>query len=124
GRGYLHVEAREPERAAGDVERGSEPSPAAPRAEGPLVDENAGRHAERHQVRERVVLDAEGAHRAGEPRHAPVEDVTQLREEDHDRRQPELVTERGDDRVEPGEEPRRREQAGEDVDPLAEWRDP
>src|SRR5438093_12300347 len=70
-RGDLHVEAREAERAAGHVERGGEPAPASPRPERPLVDEDAGRHAEGDQVGERVVLDAEGAGRARESRQAP-----------------------------------------------------
>ena len=105
GRGDLHVEAGEPERTAGHVERRGKPPPAAPGAEGPLVDENAGCHAERHEIRERIVLDAEGAHRAGEPRDPAVEDVAELRDEDHDRRQAVLMAERRDDRVEPREEP-------------------
>ena len=57
----LHVEARQPERAAGDVERRREPAPVAPRLERPVVDQDAGRDAERDQVGERVVLDAEAS---------------------------------------------------------------
>src|SRR5262245_6665305 len=122
-RAVLHVEAREPERAAGDVERRREPSPAPPRAQRPGVDQDAGRHAERDQVRERVVLHAEGAGGAGEAGDAAVERVTQLRYEDHDSGQTVVVVQRGDDRVEAREEARRGEQVRQDVDAVAQRRD-
>src|SRR5439155_554165 len=129
-RSDLHVEAGEPERAAGHVERGGEPAPASPRPQRPLIDEDAGRDAEGDQVGERVVLDAEGAGRAREPRDAPVERVAELRHQDHHRREPVLPrrpaaggVERADDRVEAREEPGRGEQVGQQVDALAQRRD-
>src|SRR5262249_15278885 len=68
------------------------------------------------------VLHAEGARRRGETRDPPVEHVAHLREQDQDRRDPVLMIERGDDRVEPGEETERGDQIREEIDPAAQRR--
>ena len=73
----------------------------------PFVDDQRRRRAERHHVGEAVVLGAERALRAGEPRDAAVEAVEHHRDEDGDRRLVEAQVHRLHDRVEAGEQRRR-----------------
>src|SRR5438876_3057383 len=118
----LHVEAREPERAARHVERRRKPAPAPPGHERPLVDEDPGRDAERHQIGERIVLLPERARRAGEPCDAPVQHVARLGDEDHDGGELVAMTERRDHGVETGDQAGGREEVRQEVDAAAERR--
>src|SRR5579871_3242164 len=123
GRGGLDVEAREPQRAARDVEGSREPSPPSPWPQRPGVDQDAGRHPEGDQIREGIVLDAEGAARVGEPRDAAVEHVARPGAPDGEGGDPVLVVQRRDDRVEAREQTGGGDQVRDEIDAAAQRRD-
>ena len=77
------------------------------------------RRAEAHHVGQRVVLRAERALGARQPRHAPVEGVEDHGDEDRDGGVVEALVHRHHDGVEAGEQRRGREQVGQQVDPAA-----
>ena len=112
----MRVEAREPQRRAGDVDERGDPAELAHVAQRPLVDDERRRGAEAHHVGEAVVLGAERALRAREARDAPVEPVEHHRDEDRDRRLVEVAVHRLHDRVEAREQRGRREQVRQQVD--------
>ncbi len=110
------VEASQPQCRARAVDERREPAPLAEAAQRPLVHDQRRRGAERHHVREAVVLLAEGALGVGQTCHSPVQAVEHHRDEDRDRGDLEPPVHRLDDRVEAAEQRRRRERVGQDVD--------
>ena len=81
----LDVEAREAAGAAHDEEKRDEEAGPPEVDEAPVVDEERGRHAEGHDVRERVELLAEGRRRPGQSGDAAVHAVEDRRGEDEHR---------------------------------------
>ena len=81
----LDVETRQAHRAADDEEERGHPAEAVEVGEAPGIGQHRGRHAEGHEVGERVVLLAELRGRVGQPRDAAVERVEHGRDDDRGR---------------------------------------
>ena len=118
GRGRLHVEARQAQRAARDEKKGRDPADAREGLELPDVDQQRRGDAEGDEVGERVELHAEAARGAGHPRDLAVEAVHEGGDDDRHRRVLELQVHGRDDRVEAGEEVAGGQQVREDVGAL------
>ena len=91
GRVRLDVEPRQPHGRGGDVEEADRPAHASERPEAPRERQDRGRHAERHDVGERIELDAESRRGIGEARDEAVERVEHHRDADQQRRRVEVA---------------------------------
>ena len=98
------VEAREPERAGHGIDQRRDPAQAALAPRGPEMDHQRRRHAEVHEVAERVELGPHGALAAEPPRQPSVEPVEHRRQEDQAGGDVERPCEREADRRQPGAE--------------------
>src|SRR3990170_2677558 len=113
----LDVESGEPERPADQVEERRQPPPTPEAREGPTVDEERRRDAERDEVGQGVVLHPELRGRLGHPGDPAVEAVEHHSHDDGRRGLLELAGVGRGDRVEPREQRSRRDQVGQYVDP-------
>src|SRR5438309_587667 len=112
----VDVEAREPEGAADDEEKGPEPGHAAELLEGEGIEHEGGRDAEGHHVREGVELHAELGGGPGQPCDLAVEDVEDHPHEDGHRRLDEAGLRGEHDGEEAAEAVARGEEAGKQED--------
>src|SRR5262245_21769073 len=115
----VDVEAGEAESAAGHEQERAQPrgTPEAP--ERKAVEHEGGRHAEGHDIRERVELHPELRRGLGEPRHLPIQRVEHHRHEDRHRRLG-VSSVRGEhDREESADQIARRQGTGEQKDHAA-----
>ena len=110
GAARLDVEARQAHRRGGDVDEARRPAEAPQRPQAPREREDRRREAERHDVGERIELDAEGRRRVGQPGEEAVERVEHHRDADEQRRRVEVGARRVDDAGVAAEQIRDREQ--------------
>ena len=82
----------------------------------PSIHDQGGGGAERNHVGHAVVLGAERALCIGQPGHATVQSIEHHGHEDRDRRHLVMPIHGRSDGIEPGEQGRRREQVGQQVD--------
>ena len=115
--GGAHVEARQTQRPAGGVDEGHGHAPAPEGLELPLPHEHGRRHAEGHQIRQGIVLDAELAGRAGQAGHLAVHAVQQSGEEYSVHRGLETPLHGPDHAQETHEHAEGRDEVGEHIDP-------
>src|SRR5512134_3205664 len=116
----LDVEPRQPQRAADQEEERRQPAPPSELRERPAVNQERRRDSERHEVRQRVVLDAELRGGPGHARHPAVQPVEHGGRDDPYRGVLELPVVSRRDRIEAGEQGSRGDQVGKDVDPAGD----
>ena len=115
----LDVEARQADRRRRDEHEAGRPAGLVERLQAPREAQDRRRHAERHDVGERVELDAERARRAGHARDAAVQHVEDDGDADEHRRLLEVVAQRVDHAGVAAEQVAEREQAGQQVGAAA-----
>ena len=112
----LSVEACEPERGAGGIHERHHEAEFAQAAQRPLIHHERWRHAERHHIRQAVVLRTEIALGIGHARDATIHTVEHHRHQDRDRGGLKAAIDGGDHPIETGKQRAGGEQIGQQVD--------